>query len=139
MRHLFALALIFSLSVPAVYAEEPAEAPAVEAPADAEKAEAPAESKEESKEEAAEEAVPETYDAAAESVSVLVKAVQDKNWSLALGLLLTLLVFVANKMGLKEKVGSKAVPWVATGLAVAATCGVGLSSGVALALSLIHI
>jgi hypothetical protein len=129
MRHLFALALVFSLSTPA-YAEEPADAaPVAEAPAE----ESAAADKSDGKAEVAEEVVPESYDEAAESVSLLVKSVQDKNWSLALGLILTLVVFLANKVGLKDKVGSKAVPWVATGLAMAATCGIGLSSGVALA------
>ena len=73
--------------------------------------------------------VPADYNEAAETVSLLVKAVQDKNWALAIGLLLTLLVFVANKFGLKEKVGSKAVPWVATGLATAAALGISLANG----------
>jgi len=122
MRHYIAI-LLFLCAAP-VYAEEP-EAPAAEAVAEAEAA--PAEAGE------SEEAVPESFDDAAESVSLLVKAVQDKNWSLVLGLLLTLLVFGANKLGLKERVGSKAVPWVATAVAVAATSGVGLVSGVALA------
>lgn len=73
--------------------------------------------------------VPEDYNEAAETVSLLVKAVQDKNWALAIGLLLTLLVFVANKFGLREKVGAKAVPWVATGLATAAALGVSFANG----------
>ena len=145
MRHLLTLAIIFSFAAVPAYAEEPAAPAAAEEAAAPEAEEAAPEAKSEEaapeakSEEAAPEAeeaedgVPESYDDAAESVSLLVKAVQDKNWSLALGLLLTLLVFIANKFGLKDKVGSKAVPWVATGLAMAATCGVGLSSGVALA------
>jgi len=80
-------------------------------------------------EEVGEAEVPVDYDEAAETVSLLVKAVQDKNWALAIGLLLTLLVFVANKFGLKEKVGSKMVPWIATGLAVFAALGVSLANG----------
>lgn len=83
----------------------------------------------ESKEPAKEVEVPEDYNEAAETVSLLVKAVQDKNWALAIGLLLTLLVFVANKFGLREKVGSKAVPWIATGLATVAALGVSLANG----------
>tara|TARA_B100000282_G_scaffold161120_1_gene116343 strand:+ start:502 stop:1017 length:516 start_codon:yes stop_codon:yes gene_type:complete len=86
--------------------------------------------KEEPKAETKEE-VPADYNEAAETVSLLVKAIQDKNWALAIGLLLTLLVFVANKFGLKDKVGSKAVPWVATGLATVASLGVALANGLA--------
>jgi|13_taG_2_1085334.scaffolds.fasta_scaffold16219_2 hypothetical protein len=73
--------------------------------------------------------VPADYNEAAETVSLLVKAVQDKNWALVIGLVLTLLVFVANKFGLKEKVGSKAVPWVATGLATASALGISFANG----------
>lgn len=72
---------------------------------------------------------PSDYNEAAETVSLLVKAVQEKNWALVIGLLLTLLVFVANKFGLKDKVGPKAVPWVATGLATAASLGISLANG----------
>lgn len=82
--------------------------------------------KEEKKEEAD---VPEDFNEAAETVSLLVKAVQDKNWALVCGLLLTLIVFGANKMGLKNKVGSKAVPWVATALATATALGISLANG----------
>ena len=60
---------------------------------------------------------------------MLIKAAQDKNWALVIGLALSILVFIANKFGLKDKVGSKAVPWVASGLAVSATVGAGLVAG----------
>jgi hypothetical protein len=136
-RFLTLLVLVLGLTVPTVaFAEEPAAAEASEeaAPAsdeaapEGEDAAAPA-----GEDEAAgDEEVPETLDAAADDISLLVKAVQDKNWSLALGFLLMLLVMVANKFGLKDKIGSKAVPWVAMGLAVAATLGIGLANGLVL-------
>ena len=135
MRHFFAISLLLCASP--VFADDATpEDAAVEAVAEAPEApEAPAEKVEEAE---GSEEVPESYDDAAESVSLLVKAVQDKNWSLALGFLLTLLVFLANKLGLKDKVGAKAVPWVATGLAMAATSGIGLASGVALSEALVQ-
>ena len=139
MRHfLTLLVLMLGLSVPtAAFAEEPAAAEATEeaAPASDEaapagdEAAAPAAGEDEA---AGDEEVPDTLDDAADDISLLVKAVQDKNWSLALGFLLMLLVMLANKFGLKDKVGSKAVPWVAMGLAVAATSGIGLANGLAL-------
>ena len=49
-----------------------------------------------------------------------------------------LLVFVANKFGLKDKVGSKAVPWVVMGLSVASVSGAALASGLAVAESLVQ-
>lgn len=130
-------ALCFCLSAP-VYAADPPEAPAseAEAPADEGAAEeaAPAEEGAASKEATpSEEEVPDDITEAAEDVSMLVKAVKDKDWALALGFLLMLFVFVANKFGLKDRVGSSAVPWVATGVAVTAAVGVALATGVALA------
>ena len=109
-------------AAPAEEAEEaaPVEEKAEEAaPAEVEKAE----------EEAAE--VPEDLEQAIATGSLLVEAVKDRNWALAIGLLMMLLVFGANKFGLKDKVGPKAVPWVAMGVSVLSVVGVGLASGVA--------
>jgi hypothetical protein len=101
-------------------AEEAAEEKTEEAaPAEVEKVE----------EEAAE--VPEDLEQAIATGSLLVEAVKDRNWALAIGLLMMLLVFGANKFGLKDKVGPKAVPWVAMGVSVLSVVGVGLASGVA--------
>ena len=83
-------------------------------------------------------AVPDTLDGAADTVSLLVKAVQDKNWSLAVGFLMMLLVFVANKFGLKDKVGSKAIPWVVMGLSIASVSGAALASSIALPEALVQ-
>ena len=80
----------------------------------------------------AEEVVEVDTESVSEVASLLVKAVQDKNWALVLGLVLSLLVSLANKFGLKDKVGSKALPWVTTGVAVAGAVGAALISGVAL-------
>ena len=131
---MFHFALSFLLISGPAFAE-PEDAPeetTAEAPAEAE-AEAPAEEEAPADAEEAESEVPETLDEAAEDVSLLVKAVQEKHWGLVIGLLLSLLVFVANKFGLKNKVGSKAVPWVTAGLAVSATVGAGLVGGVSVA------
>lgn len=140
MRHYLTLiVLMLGLTVPtAAFAEEPApeaaeaaEASEEAAPASDEAA-APNEGEEKAEEAEEGEAVPETLDEAADDISLLVKAIQDKDWSLALGLLMMLLVMLGNKFGLKDKVGAKAIPWVAMGMAVASTLGVGLASGVAL-------
>ena len=138
MRHtLFALILFVSaFSAPVAYGQEaaPVEAAPVEeaaaeaAPAEAAPAEAaPAEA-------AGEDAVPSEGDleATADSASMLVQALQNKQWGLALGMMLCLLVAFANKFGMKDKVGSKAVPWVTSGIAVAGAIGASLMSGVAI-------
>jgi len=64
-----------------------------------------------------------------DDVSMLVDALQSKNWALVFGILLSLLVSIANKFGLKDKVGSKALPWVTSGTAVAGAVGAALLSG----------
>lgn len=66
---------------------------------------------------------------AMEAALGLIDALKSKNWPLATGLILMLVVFVANKLGLKKLVGPKALPWVAMGLAVAGTVGAGLIAG----------
>lgn len=64
-----------------------------------------------------------------QDVSLLVTALQSQNWPLAVGLALSILVALANKFGLKNAVGDKAIPWVTMGLAVAATVGAALAAG----------
>lgn len=107
-----------------------------------EKAEEKAEEKTEEKvEEKAEEKkaeVPEDYNEAVATVSALVKAIQSKNWPVVAGLILMLLVFIANKFGLKDKVGAKAIPWVSLVIGVFATSGMALASGVAVTEALIQ-
>lgn len=75
--------------------------------------------------------VPDTPKEAAESVSLLISAAKSGQWSIFAGLLIMLLIFVGNRMGLREKVGKKALPWVSVGLGVLASIGVMLAAGVA--------
>ena len=101
--------------------------------------EGPKEAVEKVEEKAKEKAeVPEDYNQAVETVSALVKAIQSKNWPVVAGLILMLLVFVANKFGLKDKVGAKAIPWVSLVIGVFATSGMALASGVAVTEALIQ-
>jgi hypothetical protein len=115
----------------ALAGEQAAEATEAAPEAAAEDAAAP-EAPEEAATEAAEESAPQTLDEAADTVGLLVKAVQDKNWALAVGFLMMLLVFIANKFGLKDKVGTKAIPWVVMGVSVASVSGAALIAGVAI-------
>ena len=130
MRYvLLAFALLFS--VPVAMAQDEAPAPSEEAAAPAEEApakvDAPAE---EAAEAPSAESVEEAVDAVSDEASILVDAIQSKNWGLVLGMLLSLLVAVANKFGLKDKVGGKAVPWVTSGVAVAGAIGAALMGGI---------
>ncbi len=72
---------------------------------------------------------PKTEEVSVQDVSMLVSALQSQNWPLAVGLGLSILVAFANKFGLKNAVGDKAVPWVTMGLAVATTVGAALTAG----------
>jgi len=75
---------------------------------------------------------PETVDEAVAQGGLLIKAVKSRNWPLAVGLALTLLVFIANKLGLKNLVGKKALPWIVMALATLGTVGAGLVGGVSI-------
>jgi len=133
MRYVL-LAFLLSFSTPVVFAQDeapaPAEAaaPADEAPAD----EAPASEDGSEEAKASPESVEEAVDAVSDEVSLLVDAVQSKNWALVLGFLLSLLVAFANKFGLKDKVGGKAVPWVTSGVAVSGAIAAALMAGIPL-------
>jgi len=135
--HYFIFALCLTFASP-VMAQDAPEAPSTEeaAPEATDAAEAPEKAPEkapeatEAPEKVAETPTPEDIDAAVDDVSMLIDAVQNKNWALVFGLLLALMVSVANKFGLKAKVGSKALPWVTSGLAVAGAVGAALLAGI---------
>ena len=82
--------------------------------------------------------VPETAEEAAKDVSLLVKAIQSKAVAPAIGFGLMLLVFVLNKLGLKDKVGDKAVPWITMAIGVAGAVGVGLVADIGIVSAIIQ-
>lgn len=135
MRYvIFAFLLLFSVPTVAFAQDEAPASEEAAAPAN-EGAGAEAPATDEGSEEAAApspESVEEAVDAVSDEVSLLVNAVQSKNWALVLGFLLSLLVAVANKFGLKDKVGGKAVPWVTSGVAVLGAVGTALMIGMPL-------
>lgn len=113
------------------FSEEPASAEETEevAPIPVEKVEeieGPKEAKEDSKEK---EEIPTSDKEAIEDAVELYKAVESKNWPLASGFLVMLLVYAFNRFGLKDKIGSKAIPWVSLVLGVLSSVGVALASG----------
>jgi hypothetical protein len=67
---------------------------------------------------------------AVKNVSLLIRAAKNGQWSLFAGLLIMLLIFIANKAGLKEKVGAKALPWICVALGVLSSIGVMLAAGI---------
>ena len=67
-----------------------------------------------------------------EQVGMIVSAIQAGNWPLAVGLLLSLLIVILNRVvKLKDKVGKKAMPWVVAVLGMAGTVSAGLIAGLA--------
>ena len=137
---------------PAAEAEEAPEAPEAEgdAPEAPEDAAAPEDAPEgEEGDEAAEEApeaeegdagdkeveaesgteVPVTDAEAMEMAISLVEAVKHGQWPLAVGLFLSLLVFFVNRFHLKDKLGPKAIPWLAFAVGLLGATGMGLVSG----------
>ena len=113
-------------------AEKPeAEKPEAEKP-EAEKPEAEKPEAEKPEAEKPEAPSADQIEATTESVSLLVDALQSKNWALAIGILLSLLVSFANRFGLKDKVGGKALPWVTSAVAVLGAIGAALMAGVSI-------
>lgn len=82
---------------------------------------------------------PETVEDASESLDFLVEAAKGGHWGLFFGVLLTLLVWLLDKLvNLKAKVGKKAMPWVAAGMGIMGTVGIALSSGLPVADALVQ-
>jgi len=73
-----------------------------------------------------------------EAVGFLPQAIDHHAWPVVVGLILTIIVMVLNKLGLKDKVGAKAVPWVAMGLSVAGTVGASLVAGVSVWIAIVQ-
>lgn len=137
MRHfILACALIFSLSAvptaalatpaPDAYASapEPGESPGNKvAPTPTEKEETPATS--------APMEEPKNIGEAIEDVGLLVEAAKNGNWVLFAGILILLLIFLLDKVvKLKERVPSKAIPWVAAALGIVASIGAQLTTSI---------
>ena len=131
MRHIL-IALTLSFAAPSLVQAQSPE-PADEAPVE-EVVEAPAADEAPTADEAEKPEAPsaDQIEATTESVSLLVDALQSKNWALAIGILLSLLVSFANRFGLKDKVGGKALPWVTSAVAVLGAIGAALMAGVSI-------
>ena len=76
--------------------------------------------------------VPTTDAAAGVVVGQMLNAAKSGHWTVFGGLLLLLLMWGFNRMGLAAKVGSKAVPWITLGTGALLATAVGLIHGVAL-------
>lgn len=59
----------------------------------------------------------------------LAKAFHFREWRLAMGCALTLLVMILRKVGIENLIDSKHLPWVTTGIAVLGAIGPGISEG----------
>lgn len=62
-------------------------------------------------------------------IGLMAKAYREGAYALGSGLLLTLVVWIARAIKLLEWLPQKATRWVATGLAMATSIGVGLTAG----------
>lgn len=54
-----------------------------------------------------------------EITNFLIQLAQSGQWPVLIGFLVMLVVYFANRLGLKEKVGSALIPWIALGTSVA--------------------
>jgi len=76
--------------------------------------------------------VPTTDAGAGVVVGQMMDAAKNGHWAVFGGLLLLLLMWAFNRMGLAAKVGSKAVPWVTLGVGAVLATAVGLIHGAAI-------
>ena len=132
MRILICTMFLLGFSLPS-FAQDGGEVPAqVEeaAPAEAPTEEAAPDAPAEAPEKVEAEEVAEDSEAVADSASLIAQAIQDKNWALLAGIILSLLVAFANRFGLKDKVGGKAIPWITSGVAVAGSISAALLAGI---------
>ncbi len=113
---------------PKVVVEGPAAAK-VEAPAKAEVAAAAAAAAAPAAAVPADLDVPVTNEEAGEILALLLDAGQNGHWTALAGLLILLLVWVFNKLGLQDKIGPKATPWVALGTGVVVAIAISLAQG----------
>ena len=62
-------------------------------------------------------------------VDLAISAYQNGEWSILIGCILMLAVWVANKFGLKDKIGKSLVPWVACGAGILISMAINLVQG----------
>ena len=68
---------------------------------------------------------------AAETIGVLRAAIESKQWPVVIGILLTGIVYILRRVGLEERVNTKALPWITLVLATSANIGAALAAGIA--------
>lgn len=62
-------------------------------------------------------------------LETLLTAIEQQHWPIVAAVVITFVVYAANRYGLREKVGEKWVPWVAVGLGLLSAIGAQLSTG----------
>jgi hypothetical protein len=72
---------------------------------------------------------PETDEEAIQTAISILDAIKAGQWPLAVGLILSLGVYLVNRFALKDAVSAKAVPWVSFGVGVAGATATGLLTG----------
>jgi len=73
--------------------------------------------------------VPETDAEAGEMIGLLLDAAQNGHWTIFGGLMLLLIIWQFNRMGLAARIGRDYVPWATVVVGAAAGIGVGLATG----------
>jgi hypothetical protein len=72
--------------------------------------------------------VPVTDEEVGAIVTLILDAAKGGHWQILAGLLILLVVFVFNKLGLASKIGPGLVPWFAVGLGILTSVAIGMAS-----------
>ena len=73
--------------------------------------------------------VPETDEEAGAMIGQLLNAAKSGHWLMFAGLMLLILMWAFNKMGLASRIGRKYVPWVTLGVGAIGAIAVALATG----------
>lgn len=74
--------------------------------------------------------VPETPTEAQETFRLLIEAYKEGQWPVLSGLVIMLVIFAFNKLGLEGKINKNYIPWVSVALGVLSTVGMSLIAGI---------
>ena len=82
--------------------------------------------------------VPEDYQQAEETLKLLIDAYKNGQWPVVSGLIIMLIIFISNKVGLKNRVDKKFIPWISVIIGILVSIGASLIAGIPVSIAIIQ-